>query len=954
MSDLLRTLQGALGPGYRLERELGGGGMSRVFLAEEVALGRRVVVKVLPPELEVALSGERFAREVQLAARLNHPTIVPVLAAGTGNGLAWYTMPFVEGESLRARLAAGTPLPLADALRWGRDLFEAVAAAHAKGVVHRDIKPENVLLHGTRASLADFGIARAVQASTNAERLTATGVALGTPAYMAPEQAVGDPGADQRVDLYAAGLVLYEMLAGRGPFDGRSPSQLVAAHLTLVPPPLRRFRADVPPALEAIVMRCLAKEPGERPTSANEVRDVLEGLLAEATAVRAVAAPARRRRTLVLVAGAAGAVVIAAAVARWIGGPVAKDGAAGASAKDLILMADVAAAPADSMLAHTIGEALRIDLQGSSKLRFPDVARLQRVRATLQLAPTAPMPLDTALAVARRLGAKAVVGASLERVGSGFVLSARLVATEDGVDLAALREAADDSSSLLPAMDRLGRGLRERAGESLRSLEARIPLPLLTTRSFPALERAAAGYVQLARFSNRDAADQFAQAIQLDSTFAAAWFGYAQALAAINVRPDSQLIALTRAFALRDHLTAAERARIEARWARLEHRASDASIALRRALAEAPDDDNLRRELASELVRTGRHEEAAVIVDSILDRDPADQLARAIALETALRAGDTAAAGRIARDNPLAGTPPAYRLLHQERLANRDWRQSSAYADSALALLRGDRRAPSAMGGQVANALVLGRFQAAARLAEERRTLALGIRDSALALEAALQGIGARVVVLGDRVGARRALDAALALVPLAALPPVSRPYENVAILAAMVGDVPRAEAWLAERERALPRELTPFLRRVDVFLARGWIALARARPADALAQFDLARREVERDGEVCTAGCFDEFRATAFEAMAEPDSAEAAWRRFLDVRSTGRVLTDPIFLAHAYRWLATRYAERGDTANAVPMARALVMLWEDADPPLQPVVAEMRALIARLEARRG
>src|SRR5882762_4378667 len=219
MTDLLQRLQAALGDRYTVERELGGGGMSRVFVAQERGLGRRVAVKVLPPELAAAVSIERFRREIQLAASLQHPHIVPLLTAGEAGGLLYYTMPFIDGETLRARLARDGRLRVPDAVRILRDVLDALAYAHRRGVVHRDIKPENVLLVDEHALVTDFGVAKALtQASGSASGLTSAGIALGTPAYMAPEQAAGDPQVDHRSDVYAAGVLAYEMLGGQTPF----------------------------------------------------------------------------------------------------------------------------------------------------------------------------------------------------------------------------------------------------------------------------------------------------------------------------------------------------------------------------------------------------------------------------------------------------------------------------------------------------------------------------------------------------------------------------------------------------------------------------------------------------------------------------------------------------------------------------------------------------------------
>ena len=222
-ADLRSQLQSTLGATYSIVRELGGGGMSRVFVARDEALGRDVVVKIIAPGVAEGLSAERFAREIKLAARLQQANIVPVLTAGTSGGLPYYTMPFVRGESLRARLASGAPLPIAEAVSILRDVARALAYAHAEGVVHRDIKPDNILLSGGAAVVTDFGIAKAIDASRTlasggATGITRAGMSLGTPAYMAPEQALGDPATDHRADIYSWGVVAWELLGGAHPF----------------------------------------------------------------------------------------------------------------------------------------------------------------------------------------------------------------------------------------------------------------------------------------------------------------------------------------------------------------------------------------------------------------------------------------------------------------------------------------------------------------------------------------------------------------------------------------------------------------------------------------------------------------------------------------------------------------------------------------------------------------
>ena len=252
--------------------------MSRVFLAEEVRLGRQVVIKLLPPEMGAAVNVERFEREIQLAARLQHPHIVPLLTAGASGDLLYYVMPFISGESLRLKLAREGELPILEAVRVLREVVDALAYAHRNGVVHRDIKPDNILLSEGHAVITDFGVAKAVSASSGGSSLTSLGVALGTPAYMAPEQAAADPHVDHRADIYAVGALAYEMLAGRPPFTAPTAQALLAAQITQAPEPLVQHRRTVPPALNNVVMRCLEKRAADRWQSAAEMIPQLDAM----------------------------------------------------------------------------------------------------------------------------------------------------------------------------------------------------------------------------------------------------------------------------------------------------------------------------------------------------------------------------------------------------------------------------------------------------------------------------------------------------------------------------------------------------------------------------------------------------------------------------------------------------------------------------------------------------
>jgi serine/threonine protein kinase len=318
LSSFEERLRESLSPAYDIERELTGAGMSRVFVATDRALGRMVVIKVLPPELTAGVNRERFRREIQVAAQLQHPHIVTLLAAGEDGDILYYTMPFIEGESLRTALEKG-PLSVRDVVRILHDVVDALAYAHARGVIHRDIKPGNILRQGSHALVTDFGVAKALNAALPVSGITSAGMAIGTPAYMAPEQLAGDPAADNRIDIYAVGLLAYELLTGESPFTGPSPQATMAAQLTRNPEPLYIVCPDVPPPLSAIIMQCLEKEPAKRPPSAEALMTALDSITTSSgdvklPATQTLAAVTQRRRRMVAAAGVA-SVLLGSAVA---------------------------------------------------------------------------------------------------------------------------------------------------------------------------------------------------------------------------------------------------------------------------------------------------------------------------------------------------------------------------------------------------------------------------------------------------------------------------------------------------------------------------------------------------------------------------------------------------------------------------------------------------------------
>jgi serine/threonine-protein kinase len=385
--------------------------MSRTYVALDRRLGRRIVIKLLAPELASGVSADRFEQEIRLAAGLQHPHIVPLLAAGEVAGLPYFTMPFIEGESLRRRLEQDGSLPVPDTVRLLSQVASALAYAHARGLIHRDIKPDNVLLSPGGAMVTDFGVAKALRAASTttpdaapaASGLTAAGFALGTPAYMAPEQAVGDPSTDARADLYAFGVMAYECLAGSVPFPGRSAAATVAAHLTEPPRPLDGRRPGLPPALSALIMRCLAKQPDQRPGSAEAIAAALEQVRTGSGPATVVASVPDSRRVsprrwligaaLAAIAGI-GVVALARSRGNAIGAPPASPPASSAVLRIAVLPFENIGDSSEAYFADGVADAVRGKLA--------EVRRLEVIArgSSVPYAGTRTRPAD----VARELG----------------------------------------------------------------------------------------------------------------------------------------------------------------------------------------------------------------------------------------------------------------------------------------------------------------------------------------------------------------------------------------------------------------------------------------------------------------------------------------------------------------------------------------------------------------------
>jgi serine/threonine-protein kinase len=432
MTELRDRLQTALGDDYAIERELGGGGMSHVFLATERRLDRQVVIKLLPPDLAGGVSLDRFHREIQLVARLQNPHIVPVITAGEADGVPFFTMPFVEGRSLRDLLNGGTKVSVTDGVNILRDVATALAYAHERGIVHRDIKPDNVLLSGGAAVVTDFGVAKAIssarQGSAPGGSLTQIGFSLGTPLYMAPEQAAADPSTDHRADIYSFGIMAYELFAGVPPFTGRSPSGLLAAQMTETPPLLSTARPDAPVPLVELVRRCLEKEPAKRPQTATELVQGLDQALVSSGqslgGATVAAAPALKTNKTVLAIVFAALFVVATAAALLIsrrGG----DSTATPRSVAVLPLENVGGSDSDRYFSEGITDELTSTIGKIPGLRVASRTSVFALRSK---------GMD-AKAIAKTLKVSSLLEGTIRRSGDRLRVTAQLTNASDGLAL---------------------------------------------------------------------------------------------------------------------------------------------------------------------------------------------------------------------------------------------------------------------------------------------------------------------------------------------------------------------------------------------------------------------------------------------------------------------------------------------------------------------------------------
>jgi tetratricopeptide (TPR) repeat protein/tRNA A-37 threonylcarbamoyl transferase component Bud32 len=971
----ISELADALRDRYAIERELGRGGMATIYLAQDLKHARQVALKVLHPEIAAGLGPERFLREIRLTARLQHPHILPVFDSDASVARLWYTMPYVRGESLRDRLRRERRLPLEPALEIARQVALALDYAHREGAVHRDIKPENILLSDGQALVADFGVARAI-GSAGEEQLTATGLAIGTPAYMSPEQACGGE-VDGRTDVYALGCMLYEMLAGEPPFTGPTPQAIIAKRFAQPAPSLGVLYPGVPPGVEDAIRTALATAPDDRfPTAAAFAR-ALTGTsptrVGRSTKIGGWSELRRKRarKSGIVAIAALGLMGVGYLAVQKLRPPRPTLLSTGVlRQRERVLIADFQSRAPDSLLGLAATEAFRTDFAQSSVVTTISTSRTAEVLERMRQPATA--RLDPALAreVAIRQGIKAMVTGEVTPLGKSYLLSAQLVSPESGEVLAAQRETAEDATRIVPAIDRLSKQLRGKIGESLKSLRNEPPLDKVTTSSLEALWK----YTQAIRAG--DGAGDYAkgvslleEAVALDTGFATAYRVLGGYFFATGQR-ERGVEAFTRAIQYRERLTDLERDHTMALYYGEVTFELDKSIAAyRAALDRHPNDSLALNNLALHYSTLGQPARAESLFRRLIALDSVQG--------AELREGANGRPDDPKGPNAWLNLAQTQLALGKRREAELTFRQAvekfgnQGFIESFGVVL------PGAVGDYSTAEIRAKAFMERHAEADERRFVTQQLAQLASARGRLVQSehylreamaVSAResratpyledAVSLGFldmwfRRQPKRGLEpveAALGRYRLAALKPLDRPYLSIALAYALAGRPQKARALLTEYER----EVKPMYRRRAEPLRRwawGHVAMAENRVTDAIREFQAFAAASPRDCKPCGLAAVGQ----AYDRAGQRDSAIAMYERYIttpDINRLGWILrlgNDGTQLAPAHKRLGELYEQRGDRVRARNHYNRFVELWQECDPELRPAVLEVKQRLLQL-----
>jgi len=925
-----------------------------------------------------------------------------------------------------------------------KEVVDALAYAHRHGVVHRDIKPDNVLLSEGHATVTDFGVAKAMSASTGESSLTSLGVALGTPAYMAPEQAVADPHVDHRADIYALGAMAYEMLTGRPPFTGPNPQAVLSAHVTDAPEPATKFRTTVPESLNALVMRCLEKKAADRWQKAEELLPHLDAVLTPtggmtptgtapvpAVDYEALARQAHPIRVAALFGlGSAVAlalvywIMIQAGLPDWVfvgalillviglpimvvtghherqralarttgivvttpqqeirrlftwrksllGGGLAFAGLGVVATiymamrllgigpagtlvtkgvleeRDPILLAEFENRTTDSTLGPSVTDAFRVDLSQSSVVKLVDASAIEDALRRMELDPATPLEPALAREIAEREGIQAVLTGEIGPVGRGYVLSASLVSPVSREVLVAVRESADDDGEIIGAIDRLSKQLRERIGESLRTIRANEPLERVTTGSMDALRK----YSQALRSDRAGEVERttelLEEAVSLDTAFAMAYRKLAVVLNNSFAGQSRITAAARKAFEHRDRLPELERYLTTAYYYwDVEYDRNNVIRAYRAVLDLDPEEPTALNNLSIELRRMRRWQEAEELTKRALEFGNEWQFYQGTVAAQVAQGKLAEAQATIDQfaeklpDNPYLG-----RLRFAFAARQRDYTRAAAHVQ-AIAERESELFWQQAVNFSLSTvARVQGKVASAERYMQEAMSVGEERGLPADYIAGAVQLGLTDVLYRETPADGVRKVEAALERYPISQMDPLDRPYLQLARFYGLAGYPERARRLLSEYEA----EVEDGVRRGQPqrYGAYGAAAFAEGRQEEAITHFRNWYDDGCGDG-----GCFFGL-GQVYDVTGNADSALAAYESALTTPGLFRVFQESQWLGQTYKRLGELYEERGETEKAVEYYDRFVELWRDADDELQPIVRDVRDRIARLVGER-
>jgi eukaryotic-like serine/threonine-protein kinase len=995
--------------------------MSRVFLAEETALGRKVVVKVLSPELLGGVNIDRFRREIQLVARLQQAQIVPVLSAGETNGVPYYTMPFVEGESLRAKLATEGKLPIPEVVSILRDVTRALTYAHQHGVVHRDIKPDNVLLSGGTAVVTDFGIAKALNAAKDARgtdsALTMLGSSVGTPNYISPEQAAGDPDIDARSDIYSVGCMAYELITGQPPFPDRTPQRALVAHLTEKPTPITQLRPDIPASLADLVMKCLEKDPAARPQTAAELGSALDAvstgsfssvaapmtaktgvgiyaaafvgiaLLAKAAvlvfglpewvflgalAVMVIGLPAvvlaalgrssfftwsRTFRGATIGVGTFAIAVGAIMVLRLFGvGPAASLLAAGQFKGTARLLVVDFTGGKDSSLSHVVTEAVRTNLSQSKVVSIMPPTAIAGALARMQRPANTVVDMKLAQEIAQREGARAVVGGDITPLGAGYVVSLRLVSADSGAELAAYHVTVSGPDKLLDAIDNLTRKLRGRIGESLKSVADAPALDQVTTGSLDALRK----YVEANRMI--DLTGDYAKAIpllrdatRLDSNFAMAYRKLGVALNN-NSMPRAQTdSALTRAYALRDRLPPKEKYLTIATYYSIGPGLDrQKSIeALQQVIAVDSTDPLALNNLAGNLASMRQYARAESLYHSIDITPRASQQSMSSEMSMAILQGNVARGDSIAQE---MGKRFPSSLTVQVLPATLMYMRGQA--DSSEAFWKARTNDPNVLIklSALSSLTSFSMLRGKLRASRDLSSQTYKLNEArGVPTNPLLDSLQAASVETWFLEQGDKATHAIDAVLKEHPLSSIPQMQRPYSALIANYAIAGRPDKARAMLAAWDAEPVEPQYRRAIQPARHAVMAeILLAEKKPLEAIKEIWKSDSLPDGPTSQcAHCLDIDLARAYDLANMPDSAIFYWERYLSEPYLRSAGRDAAYLGGIHKRLGELYEAKGDLDKAESHLTAFIDLWKNADPELKPKVDDAKRRLAAIQARK-